>query len=536
VRPILALVVFAGCVGDIAAPGAVSGEPPATPPVAQLTDGYPVFQPTVAYQLRRLTTAQYLASAQTLLNVSATAMVEAVPPVAGFEAIGASSVVVSSGGVAEFEDAARSLAHTAFTSGAPPTPCTPSSTTDTTCFTAFVTQFGQRAFRRPLDSDEIASYTMLAANVATLTNDPMAALEATTTAFLQSPDFLYLVEIGESDGAGRLRFTDYEMASRLSYFLTENTPDDQLLAAAAAGMLTTPEGVQAQAERLLAMPQARTAVRHFFTAMFALDGLDTLNRDVAQFPSFTPTLAAALKEQTLRTFEDLVFDSDGDYRALFDSAPTFVNDELATFYGVTPPGNGTAFSKVTVDGKRLGLLGQAGVLSVHDHAYGTSPTKRGLFVLTRLLCQPLALSPPANLTIPPPPSGMLTARQRFEQHRQNAVCASCHLPMDSLGLSLEKFDALGEYRDTEYGMTIDDTGVLGPTTFKGEPALGTLLQQTPALEPCLAQAVFQSGVGRVAQQFDQASFQGFASNGGHVRALLSKIAVSDAFRYVPEGL
>jgi hypothetical protein len=527
-----ATLLLIGCVGQIATPG--GDLPLVPPPPTELTDGYPAFAATTTYQLRRLTNAQYLASVQTLLHINATAMIEAVPPVAGFEAIGASTVVVSSGGIVQFENAARSLAHTAFSTGALPLPCTPSSISDTACFTAFATQFGQKAFRRPLDPDEIASYAALTATIATSTGDASTALEATATAFLQSPNFLYLVEIGEPDGTGRTRYTNYEMASRLSYFLTENTPDDELLAAAAAGMLTTPDGVQAQAQRLLGLPAARTAVRDFFTAMFALNGLDTLTRDPTQFPKFTATLPAALKEQALHTFEDLVFDSDGEYRGLFDSPTTFVNDELAAFYGVPSPG-GSGFSKVTLDAKRVGLMGQAGVLAVHDHAYGTSPTKRGLFVLTRLLCQPLALSPPANLTIPPPPQGQLTARQRMEQHRANPVCASCHAPMDSLGLSLEKFDALGEYRETEYGMPIDDSGLVGSTTFSGEPGLAALLRDTKALEPCLAQAVFQSSVGRVAQEFDRPSFDTLAAQASHVRALLGAIAVSDAFRFVPEG-
>jgi len=132
-----------------------------------------------------------------------------------------------------------------------------------------------------------------------------------------------------------------------------------------------------------------------------------------------------MKQETLLTFDDLVFTRDGDYRHLFDQQETFVNNELAGLYGVTAP-SGAAFARATLPmtSGRVGLLGQAGVLAARDHSDGTSPTKRGLFVLTRLLCQDLPLMPPANLQIPPPPTGLITARQRrSKSNAKNAVCA-----------------------------------------------------------------------------------------------------------------
>jgi Protein of unknown function (DUF1592)/Protein of unknown function (DUF1588)/Protein of unknown function (DUF1595)/Protein of unknown function (DUF1587)/Protein of unknown function (DUF1585) len=508
-------------------------------------DGWPVFAPPRAYQLRRLTTQQYTASVQTLLGLPATGMppIEAIPAVAGFSAIGASSVAVSGAGVGQFENAARFLAQAAFAPTGPRqklVPCTPTGPADAACLTSFVTAFGKRAFRRPLAAGEVTSYAALASGVAMATGDVWQGLEATVSAFLQSPHFLYLTEVGVPDpgNPARFRYTDYEMASRLAYFLTNNTPDDALLAAAASGTLVTVAGVQAQATRLLALPSARDAVRAFFTSLLSLDNLDTMTRPTALFPKFTATLGPAMKQETLLVVDDLVFGRDGDYRHLFDQPDTFVNAELASLYGLAPPA-GTGFARATLPASagRVGLLGQAGVLAARDHSDGTSPTRRGLFVLTRLLCQDLPLAPPANLQIPPPPSGVLTARQKLDQHTTNAVCASCHRQTDPVGLSLEKFDAMGVYRETDHGLAIDDTGQIGGMSYQGAAGLGAILRDHPALNPCLIQALYGVGVGHLATDFDRPTFTSmvgaFQTSGARIRGLMAAMAASDGFRFLP---
>jgi hypothetical protein len=328
------------------------------------------------------------------------------------------------------------------------------------------------------------------------------------------------------------------MASRLSYFLTNDMPDDALLAAAAKGALDTSDGVKGEAERLLATPAARTAVKAFFTALLSLDSLDTLSRPVELFPRFTPTLGAAMKQETALVVDDLVFGRDADYGELFDQTQTFLNAELAGLYGVPSPG-GADFARVNLPGSshRAGLLGQAGVLAARDHSSGTSPTRRGLFVLTRLLCQNIPLAPPAGVNIPQPPTGLLTARQKFEQHATDDACASCHRVTDPVGFSLEHFDAMGVWRDDDHGLAIDDTGVIDGVTYAGAIALGTVLREHPALGPCLLQSLYGVGVGHLATQFDRPTFaalvEAFRANGGRIRATLASIAASDGFRYAP---
>lgn len=548
----LALAGCTGLIGDISPqnqdqkpnPNNPDPNPPPPPPPkpAELTNGWPTFGPRTTAQLRRLTSEQYFASVRTLLEVttSSVPLIEPVAPVAGFPAIGAASSALSSDGVAELENAANFFAAAALAdqhARAHVSPCTPASNTDDACFRIFVTTFGRRAFRRALTADEIDAYVALASTVAVNSNDPWQGVQFTVSAFLQSPNFLYLSEVGEPDPdmPGRIRFTNDEMASRLSYFLTGNMPDDALLDAAQAGELTTLAGVNAQADRLLAKSDARDAMRIFFSVMLSLGGLDNFTRPPQLYPLFTPTLGSALKEETLLTLDDAVFVRELDYRRVFDQFDTFVNDELADFYGVARPGSGD-FERVTLpEGARRGLLGQAGVIAVHDHDSSTSPTKRGLFVLTRLLCQPLPLSPPAGVRIPPLPTGVMTARQRLSQHSTIDGCAGCHVTMDSLGLSLEHFDAMGVYRELDHNLEIDDTGVLGSDTYHGEAELAALVADAEATGPCLISALYGTSVGHLADDFDRDTFASlvdtFDQSGGKVRAVLKAITASDGFRF-----
>lgn len=523
-------------------PGASAGQ--GTASVAAMS-GWPSFSSSRAFQLRRLTSQQYVASVESLLGVDTAGMpaIEAVSRVGGFEEIGASSASVSGMGVSQFEDAARFLAQAAFAPDGPARermPCTPAGLDDAECFTQFVRSFGLKAFRRPLTDAELSRYASLTQEVATLTGDAWQGVEVTASALLQSPNFLYLAEVAEPDPERpeRYRYGAYEMAARLAYFLTGDAPDDELLQAAEADALLTEAGIAEQVERLLAAEPAHVALRRFFGNLLSLDSLDTLSRPVELFPQFTDTLGQALKQETLLVIDDLVFERDGDYRRLFDQTQTFVNAELAALYGVPAP-QGDRFARVTLPASthRAGLLGQAGVLAARDHSDGTSPTRRGLFVLTRLLCQDLPLMPPANLQIPQPPQGLLTARERLDQHTTDPVCASCHRITDPVGLSLEHFDALGVYHDEDHGLPIDDTGVLDGTTYEGEIELGALLSDHPALGPCLIQALYGIAVGHLATGFDRTTFAGlvqdFEGSGSRVRALLTQITASEGFRYLP---
>ena len=341
---VLALLASActGKVGATADAGAGAGA---------VSDGWPRFGTTTEFGLRRLTSEQYIATVQTLLGVSTAGMpaIEKVSPAAGFSAIGASTAAVSSAGVAAFEDAARFLAHPRSRRMArAPRSCRarPRARTTRPASASSSPRSARAPFAGRSPATRPPATRRSRRTVAAATGDPWQGLEAITSAFLQSPSFLYLPEVGAPDpqSAGRYKFTGYEMASRLSYFLTNDMPDDALFAAAASGALDTPDGVRAQAERLLALPAAHDAVRAFFATLLSLDNLDTLTRPTAIFPQFTPTLGAAMKQETALVIDDLVFARDGDYRHLFDQTETFVNAELAALYGVPAPA-GTGFAR-----------------------------------------------------------------------------------------------------------------------------------------------------------------------------------------------
>jgi len=217
-------------------------------------------------------------------------------------------------------------------------------------------------------------------------------------ALLQSPNFLFRVEVGALIAAGQngRDYTSLEMASRLSYALWNSTPDEALLAAGERGDLATEEGVRREAERLLASPRARGAVREFFSDMLRLSSLSNLPQNRSLFPQMSDTIGAAMREGTLRSLERQLLDEEAPYRSIFDSRTTFVNAELASLYGVPAPTSGQ-FAAVTLpaDGRRVGLLGEGSILAVTSHGHASSPTVRGRFIREALLCQSIPAPPPS---------------------------------------------------------------------------------------------------------------------------------------------
>ena len=256
-------------------------------------------------------------------------------------------------------------------------------------------------------------------------------------------------------------------------------------------------------------------MRGFFASLLALDSLDTLTRPVELFPQFTPTLGAAMKQETLLVLDDLVFARDGDYRHLFDQQETFVNAELAALYGVPAPAG--AGVRARDPARELGPRGPA---RAGGRARGARSQRRHLADQARALrAHAPALPGPAAHAAgqpadPAAADGPLTARQRLEQHAKNAVCAACHQQTDPVGLSLEHFDAMGVYRETDHGLAIDDTGEIGGHDIPGRAGLGAMLRDHPALGPCLIQSLYGVGVGHLATEFDRDTF---ASHGQGVR-------------------
>ncbi len=492
-----------------------------------------------AVVLKRLTRAQYHNAVIDLVGEGIAVPIALEPdlPSDGFLVIGGAKSSISALGVERYESAAYDIAEQAMDKHRDAlVPCTPAGVADEACAEAFVTSFGRRAFRRPLGDDEVLRYVDVALEAANKLGDFHDGLAFALAGMLMSPHFLFRVELGEADG-GRLRYTDYEMATRLSFFLWNTTPDDELLDAAAAGELTDDAGLARQVERMLASDKAREGVRNFFFERFELYKLDDLVKDTTIFPSMSAELGPSAREETLRTVEDLVFDRDADYRQLFTSRRTFVDRRLASLYAVPAP-DLDAFAPISLpaDGPRAGLLGQASVLALHAHSTSTSATLRGKFMRVVLLCTDIP-PPPADVdtSLPEADQSYPTLRDRIQQHMSDPVCATCHQALDPIGLGLEQFDGLGQYRLKENGETIDPSGALDGATFADAVALGRAIAEHPRVAGCLTEQLYHYAVTGAAGDGEEALLaqleEQFAHEGYRIKPLLAYIAMSDGFRY-----
>ena len=456
--------------------------------------------------LRRLTLPQYRNSVTDLLGAAAlpTTEFEADSPLSGFVSIGAARLALSAEITEEFEAAALQIAHNALANTAGRAAllgCTPAGVTDDACTTKFLGTMGRRAWRRPLTTAEVGSLAALVKPIQTALNDYFGGLEYGVAALLESPHFLYREEIGTPSAANPAVavFDDHELATRLSFFLWNTTPDDALLDAADAHQLTTTAGFGAQVKRLLASPRATDAVKNFFTEYFRLAELDTLAQLPSQYPENTATIGPAMREETARFMANIALAPNVDYRSMFDSRDTFVNAELAKLYGL-PAVTGTDFVPTTLpdSGLRAGYLGQASFLALNAHATGTSPTYRGKFIQEMLRCETI---PPPPMNVPPLPMDATVAnqtmRQKLEAHRANEPCATCHSIMDPMGLAFENFDAMGVFRTMDAGQTIDASGTLNGQNFPGPRQLEELLKQDPAVGQCAARNLYRYAMGHV---------------------------------------
>lgn len=495
--------------------------------------------------LRRLTVEQYKNALNDLLGVDPTSPIEADEVINGFASIAATRLTLSAPSVEAFETAALGTASKALgdsTKRSRFITCTPKGSTDDACALAAVKAFGRRAWRRPLTDDEAERYADVARTASSMLGDFYKGLSYAVAGLLQSPYFLYRNELGNIDlGAsdGRKRLDGYELATRLSFFFWNTTPDDELLDEAEAGGLDDAAGVKRQIGRLLASDRATRAPRAFFNELLGLNGLDKLPHVKALYPKVTDTLGASMREETLRTLED-AFVSGQSWNDTFTRHDTFLNEELANLYGIKGV-SGSAFkaAKLPSDGPRMGLLGQGSFLASHAHPTSTSPTLRGKAIRQTFLCNDIP-APPANVKaeIPEndPNADQKTLRERLSAHRENDACRSCHAIMDPIGLALENFDALGEYRTMDSGKPIDATGDLDDTKFNGASELSKVLAAREDVNQCLVNNLFRYALGHVETDDEAAALAHLAqlwNDKQHdVKALFSLLAAHDSFTFV----
>ena len=392
-----------------------------------------------------------------------------------------------------------------------------------------------RAFRRPATREEVERLTELFMTARARGDSVERSAQLALTALLVSPQFLFRVERDPPPGEVR-DLDDFEMASRLSYFLWSSMPDDTLLAAALRGELRTPEQLAAQARRMLQDPKARALVDNFAAQWLQLRSLDVVSPDTGTFKDFDDALRKAMRRETEEFFAAIVRE-DRSILEFLDCDSTFLNERLARHYGIEGV-SGEEFRRVAVDrGTRGGLLGQASVLTVTSNPTRTSPVKRGKWILENLFAAPPPPPPPnvPDLKASKEPAAG-TLRQQMERHRSDPGCAACHSLMDPLGFGLENYDAVGGWRTSEGEVPIDPAGELpGGRRFSGPAELRTiLLDRKDEFRRCLAEKLLTYALGRGLEWFDACAIEriaaGTAREGDRFSALVVEIVASPAFR------
>lgn len=500
--------------------------------------------------LRRLTASEFTHSMHDVLGPVKLGAVEADSLQDGFFAVGASRVALSPAGVAQYEQAIGDATAEAFADPARVAQilhCVPAQATDVTCIRDALATFGRRAWRRPLTGVELERHVGIASAVAGETGDVVVGLRHAVWALLQAPHFLYRVELGlpSPEDDGRLKFTSYEMASRLAFTLWNTLPDEALLDAAEADLLADGPGVTEQALRMLADPRARQGVHNFVAELYGLWALGEKVKDDTLYPQWTPTLKAVMRDELLARVEDIVFDQPGDFFSLYDGQKVFVNNELAAIYGLDPvePDVFRA-AMLPPDSPRRGLIGSALMLAMNSLPARTSPTERGQFIAESLLCR----------TVPPPPpnvdtnldddvmenDGPQTMREKLEPHRADAACSGCHNITDPLGLALEHFDTIGRFRETDQGLTIDASGDLDGQPFTDAAELALLLREHPVVGACLVRKLYTYAGGRLPLSREADTLaeieDELALSGNRFDKLLIGLVTHDDFRFAhPAG-
>jgi hypothetical protein len=458
----------------------------------------------------------------------------------GLLASGAAYVGLTSDQVSQVQQAAASIAaqvvdeeHRDYL-----VPCRPAELTapDADCARTFIRDSGELLFRRPLADAKLDELTRIAGRAAETTAHFYEGLGIALEAMLISPDFLFIIDHAEADPErpGAERLDAFSLASRLSFFLWNSSPDRELLEAARAGELHTSAGRERSVERLLNSPRLTQGMRAFFDDMLAFDSFESLAKDPQVYPSVTAATLADAREQTLRTIIDHLLTQNADYRDLFTTRKTFMSMALAAVYG-TPTGAGWSPYEFAEDSPRSGLLTHVSFLAAHSHAVRSSPTQRGKAMRELLLCQHVP-DPPPNVDFSKleDAGDVPTARERLKVHNENPSCAGCHLITDPMGLALENFDGAGSFRETENGAPLDISGELDGVVFDDISGLATAMRNHPKLSACLVNRLYAYGTGGpVSLRYDRDILkwleQGFVDNRHQLLPLLREISLSQAF-------
>lgn len=418
--------------------------------------------------------------------------------------------------------------------------CQPTDGNVRECVDKILERFVTRAYRRPARPQEVERLAKFVERTMAEGDRFERGIQLAVEAVLVSPHFLFRIEAGRGGGrrgeGGPVQpINEFQLATRLSYFLWSTMPDDELFREATAGTLRS--NLPAQVGRMLRDPKSRALVDNFCTQWLEIRRLKSVTPDNKRFPAFDDELREAMLTETTLFFAS-VMDEDRSVLDLLDADYTFLNERLARHYGILRV-TGPEFRRVQLtDRDRGGVLTQASVLTVTSNPTRTSPVKRGKWILEQLLGAP----PPP----PPPGAGELkddeqvaltgSVRQRTEQHRANPACASCHALMDPLGFGLENFDAVGAWRDRDGAFFVDASGELvDGSKFKGPKELKAILKdKKDDFARCFTEKMLTYALGRGLEPYDKCAVDdivaALAKDGYKFSTLIQQIVASDPFQ------
>ena len=388
------------------------------------------------------------------------------------------------------------------------------------CVDRILANLARRAYRRPVTGEEVAALRKFVVLAQEEGQSLEQGIGLAIQAMLVSPHFLFHIERDQypNDPSRMHRISDVELASRLSYFLWNSMPDEELLSLAERRRLSVPQVLDAQVKRMLADPKASAMAENFAGQWLEIRNLDTIKPDPQKFPAWTPELRDAMKTET-RMFFDYILRENRPIGEFIDARYTFLNELLASHYGIEGV-NGPEFRRVELTtNQRGGVLSHGSVLAVSSYPTRTSVVIRGKYILQNILGTP---PPPPPPDVPPldeqAVGTVASLRKQMETHRTNAICASCHSRMDPLGFALENYDAIGKWRTMDGGFPVDSSGVLpGGKTFSNPAEMRQILsQRVPEFSHALTEKLLIYALGRGLERYDRPT----------VRDITTKVAAS----------
>ncbi len=402
------------------------------------------------------------------------------------------------------------------------------------CARQFIADFGLKALRRPVSTAETELYMGLYNNAAMLSPSGVDAKRSgvalVVEAMLQTPDFLYRLELDANDDPTATPLNDYELASRLSFMFLQSAPDRELLEAAKSGLLKNPDTVTQQSERLIALSAARANVLQFHHQWLRTDRTLNVKRSTTKFPLYTPALNLALKEETERLVKDVILEQRLGIAALLRADFAWVNDDTAPIYGLPKPGN--VWSKSMLPDNRRGLLMQLGYLATNGYFDKNDIIHRGVFVHQKILCTELGAPGAAAMAVSEPPYSdtVRTRREQVAAHTAKPGCQECHQAINPAGFAFERFDAIGQIQTMDRGIAIDTSSMLSiderQVEFQDAEGLTVALSSSPQVSACYATQWFRSAMGRKENSAEACEIATLARGANGQLPSFSKLAAS----------